>query len=66
MDLLQACNITDNEAVSCHIDGLTDRTLKNGAKAGRYETPEQLYAQYLSTLTAETREPRDTRLCYNC
>jgi hypothetical protein len=61
LDLLQVCNITDKEAVSCLIDGLMDHTLKNGAKAERYETPEQLYAKYLSTLTAEMLEPRDTR-----
>jgi hypothetical protein len=41
MKLLQGCNITNKEAVSCLIEGLMDRTLKNGAKAGRYGTPEQ-------------------------
>jgi hypothetical protein len=61
MNLLQACNITNKEAVSCLTDGLVDRTLKNGAKAGRYGTPEQLYAEYLSTLVTETYEPQDTR-----
>jgi hypothetical protein len=47
------------DAVSCLIDGLTDRTLKNGAKAGRYETPESLYAEYLSTLSTEANESQD-------
>jgi hypothetical protein len=42
MNLLHACNITNKEAVWCLIDGLGDRTLKNGAEAGRYGTPEQL------------------------
>jgi hypothetical protein len=60
MNLLQACNITDKEAVSCIIDGLLDDTQKVGAKAGRYETPELLYAEYLSTLTTNTYELRDT------
>jgi hypothetical protein len=46
-NLLQACNITNKEDVSCLIDGLMDHTLKNGAKAGHYGTPEQLYAKYL-------------------
>jgi hypothetical protein len=59
MNLLQACNITVKEAVSCLIDGLTDRTLQNGAKAGRYGTPESLYTEYLSTLDAETVQPQD-------
>jgi hypothetical protein len=61
MNLLQACNITGKEAISCLIDGLTDRTLQNGAKAGRYETLESLYTEYLSTLAAETVEPQDMR-----
>ncbi|CAH1378842.1 unnamed protein product, partial [Tenebrio molitor] len=33
INLLQACNITGKYAVSCLIDGLSDRTLRNGAKA---------------------------------
>jgi hypothetical protein len=56
MNLLQACNITGKYAVSCLIDGLRDRTLRNGAKAGRYETPEELYTEYLSTLVAEVAD----------
>jgi hypothetical protein len=42
MNLLQACNIGGKDAVSCLIGGLVDRTLRNGAKAGRFESPEQL------------------------
>jgi hypothetical protein len=61
VNLHQTCNITNKEAVSCLIDGLMDGTLKNGAKARRYGTPEHLYAEYLSTLAAETHEHRDTR-----
>jgi hypothetical protein len=45
----------------CLIGRLMGHTLKNGTKAERYEIPEQLYAEYLSTLTAEMHEPRDTR-----
>jgi hypothetical protein len=56
MNLLQACNITGKHAVSCLIDGLSDRTLRNGAKAERYETPEELYTEYLSTLVAEVAD----------
>jgi hypothetical protein len=61
MNLLQACNITGKEAVSCLIDGLMDRTLQNGAQAGRYETPESFYTKYLSTLSMEAVEPQDMR-----
>jgi hypothetical protein len=61
INLLHACNITGKEAVSCLIDRLTDHTLQNGAKAGRYETPESLYTEYLSTLSAEAVEPHDMR-----
>jgi hypothetical protein len=56
INLLQACNITGKYAVSCLIDGLSDRTLRNGAKAGRYEIPEELYTEYLSTLVAEVAD----------
>ncbi|KAJ3626844.1 hypothetical protein MTP99_017312, partial [Tenebrio molitor] len=56
MNVLQACNITGKHAVSCLIDGLSDRTLRNGAKAGRYETPEELYTEYLSTLVVEVAD----------
>jgi hypothetical protein len=35
-----------------------DHTLKNGANAERYETPEQLYAKYLSTLSRNARTSR--------
>lgn len=51
MDLLQACNIGGKEAVSCLIDGIGDRTVQSSAKAGRYENPEVLYQEFLSTIT---------------
>lgn len=54
MDLLQTCKIVGKDAVSCVIDGLGDRTLQNSAKAGRYETPERLYEEFLSTLSEDT------------
>jgi hypothetical protein len=66
LDLLQVCNVTYEEAVLCLIGGLMDHTLKNGTKAERYGTPEQLYAKYLSTLTVEMLEPRDTREKLQC
>ncbi|KYB24754.1 hypothetical protein TcasGA2_TC031587 [Tribolium castaneum] len=59
LNLLQACDITGTNAVSCLIDGITDVTLRNGARAGRYVTPESLYAEYLSTLRSEG-DKRDT------
>jgi hypothetical protein len=61
MSLLRAGNISGKDAVSCLIEGLMDSTLKNGAKAGRFDTPEQLYAEYLSTITADTQYPQGTR-----
>jgi hypothetical protein len=47
INFLRACNIRGKDAVSCLIEGLMNRTLRNGAKAGRFESPEQLYAEYL-------------------
>lgn len=54
LELLQACKITGKDAVSCLIDGLQDRTLRNGAIAGRYESPESLFTDYLSKITNDT------------
>ncbi|XP_018319869.1 uncharacterized protein LOC108733273 isoform X1 [Agrilus planipennis] len=56
MDLLHACKIDGKDAVSCLIDGINDRTLQNSAKAGRYDTPERLYEEFLSTITDEIIE----------
>lgn len=57
LKLLQAWKITSKDAVSCFINGLQDRTLRHGAIAGRYETPENLFTDYLSTITNDT--PKD-------
>lgn len=57
-ELLDACEIQGKNAVSCIIDGMNNATLQTGAKAGRYETPEELYASYLSTLAPEVASPR--------
>jgi hypothetical protein len=51
MSLLRACNISGKDAELCLIEGLMDSTMKNGAKAGRSDTPEQLHAEYLPTIT---------------
>jgi hypothetical protein len=59
--LLLACNIGGKDAVSCLIDGLVDRTLRNGATARRFESPEQLYAEYLSLLNTELISPREVQ-----
>lgn len=50
MELLRGCRISEKEAVSCLIDGLEDTVLQNGACAGRYNTPESLYEEYLSAI----------------
>lgn len=55
LSLLQACKISGKDAVSCLIDGIKDPTLRNGAIAGRYKSPEQLYTEYLSTLKTEVQ-----------
>lgn len=53
MDLLQTCKINGKDAVSCIIDCICDRTIQNSAKTARYEIPEQLYEEYLSTIADE-------------
>ncbi|KAJ8916987.1 hypothetical protein NQ315_012902 [Exocentrus adspersus] len=53
MDLIQVCDVSAKNAVSCIIDGIDDRTIQVGARAGRYETPDALYAEYLSSLSQQ-------------
>ncbi|CAG9812902.1 unnamed protein product [Phaedon cochleariae] len=53
MELLGACEISGKKAVSCLIDGIRDQSIQAGARAGRYESPDALYAEYLSTLRYE-------------
>ncbi len=48
--LVNACKFEGAEAVSCIIQGIEDRMVKNTARAGKYITPEGLFA-YLGTLT---------------
>lgn len=50
MESLRTCQISGRNAVSCLIDGITNSTIQNAARAGRYVTPEALYEEYLSTL----------------
>lgn len=50
MELLRTCQISGSNAVSCLIDGITNVSLQNVARAGCYVTPEALYEEYLSTL----------------
>ncbi|KAK5648364.1 hypothetical protein RI129_003256 [Pyrocoelia pectoralis] len=45
MNLIQTCNITGKNVVSCLIGGLKDRTLQNGSNVERYETAEDLYRE---------------------
>lgn len=58
IELLQACEISGRNAVSCLIDGLNNISLQNAAKAGRYETPEILFEQFLSTVSEEGQSER--------
>lgn len=53
LDLVNACDITEKKAVSCLIDGITDPTIQAGARAGRFNTPDELYAEYISALRSE-------------
>ncbi|KAG5882023.1 hypothetical protein JTB14_023076 [Gonioctena quinquepunctata] len=50
LELLRTCQISGRHAVSCLINGITDVMAQNGARAGRYVTPEALYEEYLSML----------------
>ncbi|KAK4883318.1 hypothetical protein RN001_006637 [Aquatica leii] len=50
MELVNACEITNKKAVSCVIDGIRNQSIQVAAKTGRYEIPDALYADYLSTL----------------
>lgn len=53
MELLRTCQITGKNAVSCLIDGISNATIQNSARASRYESPEILYEEYLSTIRDE-------------
>ncbi|KAJ8932979.1 hypothetical protein NQ318_011196 [Aromia moschata] len=46
MELLRSCDIKRKQAVSCLIHGIDDPLVQNGARAGRYRTPEDLYEEY--------------------
>ncbi|KAJ3661520.1 hypothetical protein Zmor_005914 [Zophobas morio] len=58
MELLQVCRISGKDAVSCVIDGLANESLQNGTRAGRYDSPEALYEEYLSRVQNETDESK--------
>lgn len=61
MELLRVCEITGKKSVSCIIDGILDPVVQNSARAGRYNSPEELYEQYLFALGVEqnAKPPRD-------
>ncbi|XP_050305030.1 uncharacterized protein LOC126742420 [Anthonomus grandis grandis] len=59
MHLLNACEIPGKKAVSCIIHGISDPTIQAGARAGRYNNPEELYAEYLSSLATEVIKSKD-------
>jgi transposase InsO family protein len=56
MELIRACELSEKQAVSCVIDGISNDIIQTGARAGRYETPEALYSSFLSTLVAQSTE----------
>lgn len=47
--LADTCKIFGNDAVSCIIDGLPSGSIQVSARAGRFQTPEDLFGHYLST-----------------
>lgn len=49
LSLLNQCNITGKDAVSCILGDIDDTVVKAAAKAGNYCTPEDLF-HYLNTL----------------
>lgn len=61
MELVSACEVTGKKAVSCVIDGIRDASIQAGARAGRYETPDRLYAEYLSSLVPEVPQPSTSK-----
>lgn len=68
--LLNACNITGREAVSCIIGGISDTHIRVGAKAANCNDPESLF-DYLRNLNDETtaRVPFKkmfSGVCFNC
>jgi hypothetical protein len=56
MELIRACELSEKQAVSCVIDGISNDIIQTVARAGRYETPEALYSSFLSTLVAQSTE----------
>lgn len=64
-ELLRSCSIVEKNAVSMIIDGISDPVIQNGAKAGRYETPEVLYKEYLAALGPVERPQVPVREKYN-
>ena len=56
--LLRKLEITGKNAVSCVIGGLQNDNHKAGARAGHYNTPEQLFSEYL----AHVEDTRPTKV----
>lgn len=62
MDLIHNCHITGRDAVSCVIYGIkNDPNIQIGARAGRYQTSDVLYGEYLSTLQIYGNQPMRER-----
>ena len=49
--LLEPCKLNPQQAVSFIIDGLGDRLIQIGARSGGYQTPEDLYSNFVISLT---------------
>lgn len=59
MEMLKACDINGKNAVSCLIAGLPETNLQNAARAGRYESPESLFEEFLSATCDEATHKRE-------
>ena len=52
--------MTLKQSVSFIIDGLNDKTVQLSTRVGRYETPEDLYTQFLSLLPTTSKNTKHT------
>ncbi|XP_073820415.1 uncharacterized protein [Musca autumnalis] len=59
--LIDACEITGRDAVSCIIDGLPNGSIQIGARAGNFLTSEDLFGHYLSTFADVCEHPTKIR-----
>lgn len=71
--LIKNCGLNGTNAVSCLIDGLPI-DMQGNAKAGNYQTPDDLFYGFLSKAESSNKWDKDTKLtnipsefrCHNC